>query len=290
MDVNPYELNSIHMSKIVVITGANSGIGRATAEILASKGYNIVTICRKTEEGEKTIAALRKLNSDILLENFTLDLSNLAEVRRIALLIKEKYPLIDRLINNAGYYPPHIEYINGIEKSFVASHLGHMLLTELILPSLSRSPESRIINVSSSLHSNGKFERFFKEEPGLDPSKAYGDDKLSNILFTIALTRKLPPHVTAYSLHPGVVNTNFANTVKGAFKVLITLFSPFFLTPEKGAATSVYLTDESIEMLRQHNGKYFEKKKQVPVLHKDVNDANAMVLWDKSLKILGSYF
>jgi retinol dehydrogenase-12 len=276
-------------SKIVVITGANSGIGKAAAEILALKGYTIVTICRNSTAGEKTVAALRKLNTSITAENFTLDLSNLQEVRKTGLLIKQKYPVIDRLVNNAGYYPPSIEYINGIEKSFVASHLGHMLLTETLLPSLSQSVEARVINVSSALHSNGKVVRFFKQVPGYNPSNAYGDDKLANILFTIALSKELPPNVTTYSLHPGVVNTNFANTVTGAFKVAITLFSPFFITPEKGAATTAYLVDESIEALRPANGKYFYKKKPVSTKNNDVTEANAISLWSKSKEILKAY-
>ena len=276
-------------SKTVVITGANSGIGKATAEILASKGYNIITICRKNKEGEKTVAALQALNPSITAENFTLDLSNLSEVRKTGQAIREKYPVIDRLINNAGYYPPAIEYLDGIEKSFVASHLGHFLLTETLLPSLSRSAEARVINVSSALHSNGKFERFFKQVSGHNPSNAYGDDKLANILFTIALARELPPNVTTYSLHPGVVNTNFANTVTGVFKVIITLFSPFFITPEKGAATSVYLADESIQTLKPNSGMYFEKKKPVSTRNKDITEANATSLWKKSRELLNAY-
>jgi NAD(P)-dependent dehydrogenase (short-subunit alcohol dehydrogenase family) len=275
--------------KTVVITGANSGIGRATAELLAAKNYHVITLCRQAAEGEKTVAALRKINPSAQAENFVVDLSQLSEVKRVAQLIQQKYPVIDRLINNAGYYPSSIEYVDGIEKSFVASHLGHMLLTEVLMPSLLASTEARIINVSSGLHPNGRFQRFFKQVPTLTAGQAYGDDKLANILFTMALTKKLPSNVTTYSLHPGVVNTNFVSNLRGAFKVMATLFSPFFLSAKDGAATSVYLADASIQELRGSNGKYFVKKRPVPTRNPDVTDANAQALWSRSRELLSAY-
>jgi len=276
-------------SKTVIITGANSGIGYATASILAAKGYNIVTICRKKAEGERTVAHLQKSNPAIMAENFTADLSDLRQLKATALRIREKYPVIDRLINNAGYYPPAIEYLEGIEKSFVASHLGHMLLTELLLPSLKRSLEARVINVSSTLHRHGSVSRFFRQTPNLTPGKAYGDDKLANILFAKALVKRLPSHVTAYSLHPGVVNTNFGNTVTGGLKIAIQLFGVFFMTAEKGAATSVYLTEAAIEELRPYNGAYFDKKKPAATRNREVSESNADALWSRSQEVLSAY-
>jgi retinol dehydrogenase-12 len=276
-------------SKRVIITGANSGIGYATAQILALKGYNIVTLCRKKAEGEKTAGDLQKAYPAITAENFTVDLSDLEAVKKTALLIRDKYPVIDRLINNAGYYPPTIEYIEGIEKSFLASHLGHMLLTELLMPSITQSPEARVINLSSSLHADGSVSRYFKQTSNLTPGQAYGDDKLANILFASALAKRLPSNVTAYSVHPGVVNTNFGNTVTGGLKIAITLFSIFFITPVKGAATSVYLVDEDIEKIKPYNGRYFAKEKVTSTSNKDVSESNANMLWDKSREVLKGY-
>jgi retinol dehydrogenase-12 len=210
----------------------------------------------------------------------------LDQVAKTAHAIKEKYTVIDRLINNAGYYPPSIEYIGNIEKSFVASHLGHMLLTQLLRPCLQKSNESRVINLSSALNSGGKAKRFFQHTANIQPGDAYADSKLANILFSMALAKDLPANVSGYSLHPGVVRTNFESTVKGALKVAIVLFKPFFLTPEKGAATSVYLADAPIETLRAHRGKYFEKKKPAATNNADVTDENAAALWRKSLEVL----
>ncbi|MBK5279861.1 MAG: SDR family NAD(P)-dependent oxidoreductase [Bacteroidia bacterium] len=137
--------------KTVVITGANAGIGLATAQSLAAKGYNVVTVCRDKSKGDATAVELIKANPGIQAENFTADLSDLGAVQKIGNAIASKYGVIDRLINNAGYYPSAIEYIGDTEKTLFTSHLGHMLLTQLLIPSLQRSVEARIITVSSAL-------------------------------------------------------------------------------------------------------------------------------------------
>ncbi|HEY8934707.1 MAG TPA: SDR family NAD(P)-dependent oxidoreductase [Cyclobacteriaceae bacterium] len=278
------------MAKTIVITGANSGIGRATAKALASQGYSIVTICRNKVEGDKLVAELKRNNPSIQAENVVADLSDLNSVKKAAEIILSNHSTVDRLINNAGYYPPAIEYVNGVEKSFVASHLGHMLLTELLMPALKKSPEARVINVSSALHSQGKVSRFFTKPSDHNPQQAYGDAKLANILFTIELAKRLPDNVTTYSLHPGVVNTNFGNTVTGMMKVMITIFKPFFITPEKGAVTSIYLAEENIQQLKQHSGKYFAKSELAKINNPAATEVNANWLWDKSTEILKSYF
>jgi NAD(P)-dependent dehydrogenase (short-subunit alcohol dehydrogenase family) len=278
------------MAKTVVITGANSGIGRATAKALASQGYSIITLCRNKVEGDKLVVELKKDNPSIQAENVVADLSDLNSVKKAATTILSRHSTIDRLINNAGYYPPVIEYVNGVERAFVAAHLGHMLLTELLMPALKNSPEARVINLSSALHSQGKVSRFFKKPAGHNPQQAYGDAKLANILFTIALAKHLPDNVTTYSLHPGVVNTNFGNTVTGMMKVVITIFKPFFITPEKGAVTSIYLADENIQQLKPYSGKYFAKSKLAKINSSDATEENANWLWDKSTEILKPYF
>ena len=278
------------MTKTVVITGANSGIGRATTKALASQGYSIITICRNKIEGEKLVAELKRDNPSGQVENVVADLSDLNSVKKAAATILSSHSTIDRLINNAGYYPPVIEYVNGVERAFVAAHLGHMLLTELLMPALKNSPEARVINVSSALHSQGKVSRFFTKPSGHNPQQAYGDAKLANVLFTMALAKRLPDNVTTYSLHPGVVNTNFGNTVTGMMKVVITVFKPFFITPEQGAVTSIYLAEENIQHLKPYSGKYFAKSKLTKISNSDATDENANWLWDKSTEILKPYF
>jgi retinol dehydrogenase-12 len=273
-------------SKTVVITGANAGIGLATAQGLAEKGFQIITICRNKGKGEETVAAIKAANPDTSIENFVADLSDLESVTNTATEILAKYPVIDRLINNAGYYPAAIEYIGDIEKTLFASHIGHMLLTQLLLPALERSPEGRIINVSSALHSGGRFERFFKRTQNLTAGEAYADAKLANILFTMALAKRVPKTVTTFSLHPGVVNTNFAKNTPGFFSVVINILRPLFLAPAKGAATTIYLADADTDLVRPHHGRYFVKKLPAKTSNSDLTSQNANELWNRSQEIL----
>jgi retinol dehydrogenase 12 len=275
--------------KTVVITGANAGIGLATAQLLAAKGYNIVAICRDKSKGEFTVRELVKANPGMHAENFTADLSDLGAVQKVANAITSKYQMIDRLINNAGYYPSAIHYVGDIEKTLLTSHLGHMLLTQLLIPSLQRSPEARVINVSSGIHTLGSIDRFFKRTVDHTFSNAYADAKLANTLFTLGLSKNLPQNVVTYSLHPGVVQTNFAKDSSGLFTVLFNMFRPFFISPERGAATSVYLADAEIQQVKSFTGQYFVRKKQTQVRHKDVTNENAAWLWKKSMEILNPY-
>ena len=276
-------------TKTVVITGANAGIGLATAQALAAKGYTIVTLCRDKQKGDLTVAELMKANPGIHAENFTADLSDLEAVQKAATAIISNYPVIHRLINNAGYYPSTIEYVGDIEKTLLASHLGHMLFTQLLIPSLQRSPEARIINVSSALHTQGSIDRFFKRPTNHTLVKAYADAKLANVLFTVGLSTHLPENIVTYSVHPGVVQTNFAKGSSGLFTVFINVFRPFFISPEKGAETSVYLADTELQKIKAFAGQYVSDKKQKKVHHKDVTDKNAAWLWKKSLEILNPY-
>lgn len=277
-------------TKFVVITGANAGIGEATAKALATLGYSIISVCRRPSEGQRLVAELKALNPSIQVENFTADLSDLNSVRKAAEEILDRYPVIDRLINNAGYYSQQVEYVDGVEKSFLASHLGHMLLTLLLLPALKRSSEARIVTVSSMLHGKGKYKRLFAQPKSYSGSDAYNDGKLANAMFTIALAKTLPDNVTTYSLHPGVVNSNFAKNSTGGFLgVFFFLLRRFFISPEKGAATSVYLTTEDIQNLKPLSGNYFEKKKATPTNNKDITQKNVQELWDKSIAYLKPY-
>lgn len=275
--------------KTVLITGANSGIGLATAHSLAKSGYNVVTICRRKAEGEKLAADLKKLNSEIIVKNFCADLGDLAGLKAVAVEILAEFPVIDRLINNAGYYPSEITYNGEIETSFLASHLGHMLLTLNLMPALEKSKEGRVINVSSALHTSGKVERYFKKVEGLDGMKAYGDAKLANILFAMGLAKHSNDTITAFSLHPGVVRTNFGADISGFFKMMLSLFKPFMITPEKGAATSIYLATTEIGHIKPYNGRYFEKARVSKTKNADVSPENVEFLWNKSMAYLKPY-
>ena len=274
------------MVKKVVITGANSGIGLATARILAQGGFDVVALCRNETKGQNAVKEIQKAGPKSTVSFIQCDLSDFESVKKAADKINQDHPQVDVLINNAGYYPPEIIWEGELEKSLKASHLGHMLLTLRIMPTLEAVPEARIINVSSAAHNMGKVERFFKHNEKLSGIQAHGDAKLANVLLSMGLRDHAPKNVTSYSLHPGVVKTNFGENLSGFWKGVLTLFTPIMMTPSKGAQTSVYLATAPIESLRNHNGGYFEKKRIKKTRNKDVHKSKADWLWTKSMDYL----
>lgn len=272
--------------KKVLITGANSGIGLASAQLLAAKGWDVLLLCRNAQQGEEVAAGLRKKHPGIQSKNYPADLSNLDSVRKAADQILAEHPRIDVLLNNAGYYPAAIKYVGSVEETLHASHFGHFVLTERLLPALEKSPQGRVINVSSAVHPMGKVKRFFQGPVGVSGIQAYADAKLANILFTMALAKRLPPQMTTYSLHPGVVNTGFGRNSGGLMGFLVKLGGRFLTTPEKGAATSVYLTTAPIKELEGLSGRYFDKCKVAKTRNEDITQENAEWLWEKTEEIL----
>lgn len=272
------------MSKTIVITGTTSGIGEATARILSSQGHQLVMLVRNTEKG-KQLAAKLPSASDIV----PCDLADLASVKRAADILKEKYAVIDVLINNAGGMTLERQVSrDGFEMQFAMNHLGHFLLTTQLLPLLTAS-RTRVINVSSMAHTQGKLDfDDLQLEKSFSPMKAYGNAKLCNIYFTKELVKRYGSSgISAYALHPGVVNTGFGDSLKGIFKAGWGMMKPFLLTPEKGASTSVYLaTKEGIESL---SGNYFKKSKVAPVSRLAKDEQVAEKLWTVSEQLIAPF-
>lgn len=247
-----------HQLKHVLITGANEGIGKATAHALAQKGFAVIMACRNMEKAETALAEIKNSSGNPNVELLPLDLSDLNSVQRCAQLYRERYSRLDVLLNNAGIITSALEKTaQGFERQFGVNHLGHFLLTKLLLDMVKAAPEPRIVNVSSHLHYRRQLD--FGTLRGenadtYDGLKAYGQSKLANVLFTLELARRYPD-IACNALHPGVVRTRFGNKPGSYYSPFWTLFKPFLVTPEKGARTSILLaSDPSVSGV---TGKYF---------------------------------
>jgi len=248
--------------KTTVITGATSGIGEATALALAKNKHALYLLVRNTQKGEELKKKLAKEtgNKDIFIVKC--DLTDLESVREAAEELKAKLFNINVLINNAGGMVDKYELSkDGVEMTFALNHLGHFYLTMSLMPLLEKG-HARIINVSSGAHKMGKPDfDLVENEQTYSSIKAYGRAKLFNIYFTKSLAEKYKDKgITAYALHPGLVNTGFGAGISGLSKILLWLARPFMISPEKGAETSVYLATAGSK-IESKSGLYFIKKK-----------------------------
>ncbi|MDJ1505988.1 SDR family oxidoreductase [Xanthocytophaga agilis] len=270
-------------NKICLITGANSGIGKVTARELAKAGMDIILVCRNEAKGKETLAELRLLAKGKL-DLFVCDLANQESIVQLAQQIYASYDHLDLLINNAGLIldKPGLTP-EGFESTFGINHLGTFLLTNLLLDLLKKGNEARIVTVSSDAHKWSKWNlNEVAHAAHFKSLTAYANSKLANILFTRELAKRVKEFgITANSLHPGAVQTNFgAGTQNGWFVSLFNLARPFFLTPEQGAQTSIYLATSP--EVKGVSGLYFVKKRPKTPSKEAQSDLNAQQLWQKS--------
>src|SRR5918993_383875 len=196
--------------KICLITGATSGIGRATAMGLANMGAGVVMVGRDRGRGEAAMADIKEKSANTSVDLMLADVSSQEEIRRLADEFKEAYPRLDVLINNAGVFrSERITTADRLETTFAVNHLAYFLLTNLLLDRLKAGAPSRIVNVASADHSNAAIDfDDLQGEKGYRGAKAYSQSKLANVLFTYELARRLQgTGVTANCLHPGVIAT-----------------------------------------------------------------------------------
>jgi NAD(P)-dependent dehydrogenase (short-subunit alcohol dehydrogenase family) len=205
--------------KVCLITGATSGIGKATAMGLANMGASVVMVGRDRDRGEAALADIKEKSANASVDLMLADVSSQEQIRRLADDFKEAYPRLDVLINNAGVIrSERITTADGLETTFAVNHLAYSLLTNLLLDVLKASAPSRIVNVASGEQRNGTIDfDDLQGEKGYKGAKAYSQSKLATVLFTYELARRLEgTGVTANCLHPGVVGTNLGSGVSGA--------------------------------------------------------------------------
>lgn len=210
--------------KTIIITGATSGIGFEAAKILAKKGAKIILPVRNLDKGQNVAQQIKSIKPDAEVEIFFLDISDLESVRKFADEANKKLNKIDLLLNNAGimWIPRRKLSKQNYDLQFATNHLGHFLLTGLLLPKLKITPNSRVITQSSILHKKSSMQNFepniyFDDltfEKQFDTKKAYAQSKLANLLFTYELDRRLKAtnsKTIAVACHPGYTATNLQN-------------------------------------------------------------------------------
>ncbi len=274
--------------KIVLITGATAGIGKACALELARRRATVVGISRNAEKCARVASELRKLSGNHDIEFLQADLSSQAEVRRVSEEFKRRYPRLHVLVNNAGgIFLRRSLTVDGIEKTFALNHLSYFLLTHLLLDLLKESAPSRIVNVSSSSNYRGKIHfSDLQLEKGYQAFKAYQQSKLANIMFTYELARRLEgTGVTANALHPGLVRTDIAQDNGFLVRFFQRLYLRNALSPEEGAETMVYLaSSQEVEGL---SGKFYIRNNPVRSNERSYNQEDARRLWDVSARMVG---
>jgi len=274
--------------KIVLITGATGGIGKATAIGLATMGARVGITGRDLIRAEQAAADIRTVSGNPAVDVFAADMSSQAEVRRLAAAVLDAYPLLDVLVNNVGGFWAHRHpTADGLEHTFALNHLAPFLLTNLLLDRLKASAQARVVTVSSGAQAAGRID--FDDLQGArsySGQRAYSQSKLANILFTSELARRLQgTGVTANSVHPGVVRTNFGSEDQaGFFRIISPLVRPFLKTPTKGALTPIYLA--SSPGVDGVTGEFFANRKPKTANKAADLDVTAR-LWRVSTELVG---
>ncbi len=275
--------NKSMSKKICIITGATSGIGKETAFALAEKGGSVIVVSRNDKKCISTVKAIKKKTGNNHVDHISADLSDLKQVRNLARQLKEKYPCIDVLINNAGgYFKTRLETVDDYEMNFALNHLSPFLLTNLLIDNLKESSQGRIINVSSSAHFKGKIKfEDLQLQNDFNGFNAYAQSKLALTLFNHKLAEQLKDtNVTVNALHPGLVATNFGKN-NGLLRFYVRrLLNKNEITPLEGSKTITYLASSA--EVAEITGGYFEKEKNTKSSDNSYNQELSKKLWEVS--------
>jgi retinol dehydrogenase 12 len=275
--------------RICLITGATSGIGKATAIALARLGATVVVHGRNQQKCEATVAAIRKETGNPHVEWLTADLASLQETRRLAREFTARHSQLHVLVNNAGLsLRRRLESADGFELMFAVNHLAHFLLTNLLLDTIVASAPARIISVSSGLHKYVKLD--FSDLPmtrKFSAMRGYGVSKLANIMFTYELARRLAgKDVTVNAMNPGMTATNIGMAEGGVFSASKRLMDRIMgKSAEQGADTVIFLatSPEAAGV----SGRYFEDRKVVVSSAITHDEGACRRLWEISAEMVG---
>ncbi len=274
--------------KVVIVTGANSGIGKVTALELAKKGATVVMGCRSRERGE---AARMEIVADSCSEDVHLllvDVSDVESIRSFAQDFARRFERLDVLVNNAGVSLSD-RRLNGAghEMMFAINHLGYFVTANLLADQLAADGGGRLVNVSSMGHRGGSVDfDNLQGEKKFNALLQYCNTKLHNILFSNEYAARMSARgVTSNSLHPGAVRTNFAKGDDWWFGSAAKLGGMFLISPERGARTSVYLA--SSPDVEGVTGRYFARSRERKASRTARNTDLGRRLWEHSVELTG---
>jgi dehydrogenase/reductase SDR family protein 13 len=265
-----------------LVTGANSGLGRATAEALAAGGHALVLAGRSEQRTRPVLEAIRGRHSAAQVEFLHLDLADLASVRLAARTFLESGRPLDVLINNAGVAGTEALSADGFDLTYATNHIGPFLLTNLLLPALERAPQGRIVNVSSGAHLRARGLDWSMLEPRAVPRRSgfldYAATKLMNVLHAKELARRLAgTKVTTYAVHPGGVRTNIWRALPRPLQWGLKLF---LISSEKGAESQIYCA--TAPELAAASGRYWQQCRETAPSRLADDRALAAELWTRT--------
>ncbi len=299
--------------QVAVVTGANSGVGRSTAEMLLKAGARVTMVCRSPERGERALAELRAStaaggrrgarsragadevpdlrssnSAGVQVELELADLSRQEDVRDLAARLAARHPAIDILVNNAGVTRPRcVHSPEGFELTFATNHLGHFLLTRLLRERL-EAGRGRIVNVSSRGHQSGDLRRAALEDIARGRAwegalQAYADSKLANVLFTCETARRWGSRgITANAVHPGVLATEIWKKTSLAPRLLLLPFTWFMASPDVGGKAVINLVADPAG--DDVTGRYFHVQREKTPSAQARDEALALELWERSVE------
>ncbi|KXJ29687.1 Retinol dehydrogenase 11 [Exaiptasia diaphana] len=280
---------NIHKHYSLIITGANTGIGKETAVDLAQRGARVIIACRDVHRANLALKDIQDRSGSKQVYFEQLDLASFKSIRDFVERIKKNEPKLHILINNAATAYSPFKTEDGFQMEFGVNHLGPFLLTNLLLDLLKKSAPSRVVNLSSSAHTYSKEFRFedINNEKTYKPMNAYSQSKLANILFTRELAKRLEgTSVTTYAVHPGIVTTELGRRLPLWQRIIMKSVAWLVAkNPKQGAQTTLYCAVS--EELEGVSGKYYSDcaEKQPSDYVKD--DHAAKKLWDASVEFVG---
>lgn len=277
-------------NKICLITGATSGIGKATALQLVKKNFDLILIGRNEQKCKAVTEKIQRLNKQVKVKYYVTDISLLKEVKKTCEEIRKDFNRLDVLINNAGArFLNHQLTKERIELTLATNHLGHFLLTNELIPLLKNSDDARIINISSAAHGGGKgLIENITDASKYDGRLQYSNSKLANVLFTYALSERFHnDNISVFAIDPGGVATNFArnNGLKFWIKHLAYyILKGELITAKEASGTIVYLA--SAPDVKGQSGKYYFDMKEKKSSELSYDKSLQKKLWEMSEELI----